>query len=35
MSTHGPRFFDDLVRGTTVNKVRHVVKIPILLLRAQ
>jgi nucleotide-binding universal stress UspA family protein len=34
MSTHGHRFFNDLVRGTTVNRVRHVVKIPILLLRA-
>jgi nucleotide-binding universal stress UspA family protein len=35
MSTHGHRFLNDLVRGTTVNKVRHVVKIPVLLLRAQ
>ncbi|HET9358190.1 MAG TPA: universal stress protein [Vicinamibacterales bacterium] len=35
MSTHGHRFFNDLLRGTTVTKVRHVVKIPILLLRAQ
>jgi nucleotide-binding universal stress UspA family protein len=35
MSTHGHRFFNDLLRGTTVNKVRHVVKIPVLLLRAQ
>jgi universal stress protein A len=35
MSTHGHRFFNDLLRGTTVNKVRHVVRIPILLLRAQ
>ena len=34
MSTHGHRFFNDLVRGTTVSKVRHVVKIPVLLLRA-
>jgi len=33
MSTHGHRFFNDLLRGTTVNKVRHVVKIPVLLLR--
>ena len=24
-----------LVRGTTVNRVRHLVKIPVLLLRAQ
>jgi nucleotide-binding universal stress UspA family protein len=35
MSTHGHRFINDLVRGTTVSKVRHVVKIPVLLLRAQ
>ena len=35
MSTHGHRFLNDLIRGTTVNKVRHVVKIPLLLLRAQ
>ena len=35
MSTHGHRFFNDLVRGTTVSKVRHVVRIPVLLLRAQ
>jgi universal stress protein A len=34
MSTHGHRFLHDLVRGTTVNRVRHVVKIPVLLLRA-
>lgn len=35
MSTHGHRFFNDLLRGATVTKVRHVVKIPVLLLRAQ
>jgi nucleotide-binding universal stress UspA family protein len=35
MSTHGHRFFNDLLRGTTVSKVRHVVKIPVLLLRAR
>jgi nucleotide-binding universal stress UspA family protein len=35
MSTHGHRFFNDLLRGTTVNKVRHIVKVPVLLLRAQ
>ena len=35
MSTHGHRFLNDLVRGTTVNRVRHMVKIPVLLLRAQ
>jgi nucleotide-binding universal stress UspA family protein len=35
MSTHGHRFLNDLLRGTTVSKVRHVVRIPVLLLRAQ
>ena len=34
MSTHGHRFLNDLVRGTTVSRVRHLVKIPVLLLRA-
>jgi nucleotide-binding universal stress UspA family protein len=35
MSTHGHRFLNDVIRGTTVSKVRHMVKIPVLLLRAQ
>jgi nucleotide-binding universal stress UspA family protein len=35
MSTHGHRFVNDLLRGTTVNRVRHEVKIPVLLLRRQ
>lgn len=35
MSTHGHRFIQDVLFGTTVNKVRHLVKIPVLLLRAQ
>jgi universal stress protein A len=35
MSTHGHRFLNDLLRGTTVSRVRHFVKIPILLVRAQ
>ena len=35
MSTHGHRFLQDVLRGTTVDKVRHLVKIPVLLLRAQ
>ena len=34
MSTHGHRFINDLIRGTTVDRVRHLVKIPVLLLRA-
>ncbi len=35
MATHGHRFLNDLLRGTTVDRVRHEVKIPVLLLRAQ
>lgn len=35
MSTHGHRFLSDLLHGTTVDKVRHTVRIPVLLLRAQ
>ena len=35
MSTHGHRFLGDLIRGTTADKVRHLVKVPVLLLRAQ
>ena len=34
MSTHGHRFLADLVLGETVNKVRHTVNVPILLLKA-
>ena len=35
MSTHGHRFLNDLIRGTTVNRVRHEVQVPVLLLRAK
>ncbi len=35
MATHGHRFLNDLLRGETVDHVRHVLKIPVLLLRAQ
>jgi nucleotide-binding universal stress UspA family protein len=34
MATHGHRGFSDLVHGTTVNRVRHAVTVPVLLLRA-
>lgn len=34
MSTHGHRFLADLVLGSTANKVRHVVRVPVLLVRA-
>ena len=35
MSTHGHRFLADLIHGTTADRVRHLVKVPVLLLRAQ
>ena len=35
MSTHGHRFISDLLHGTTADRVRHLVKVPVLLLRAQ
>ncbi len=35
MSTHGHRFLNDVLHGTTVDRLRHLVKIPVLLLRAQ
>lgn len=34
MSTHGHRFLADLLYGATADRVRHLVKIPVLLLRA-
>jgi len=34
MSTHGHRFLADLVLGSTARKVRHVVRVPVLLVRA-
>jgi nucleotide-binding universal stress UspA family protein len=34
MSTHGHRYLADLVHGTTVDRVRHLVKVPVLLLKA-
>jgi nucleotide-binding universal stress UspA family protein len=34
MSTHGHRFLADVLFGATADRVRHLVKIPVLLLRA-
>lgn len=34
MATHGHRYLADLVHGTTVDRVRHLVTIPVLLLKA-
>ena len=33
MSTHGHRFLNDLLRGSTADRVRHNVKIPVLMVR--
>lgn len=35
MSTHGHRFLSDLLHGATADRVRHMVRVPVLLLRAQ
>jgi nucleotide-binding universal stress UspA family protein len=35
MSTHGHRFVKDILLGATADRVRHLVTVPVLLLRAQ
>ncbi len=35
MSTHGHRFISDLLYGSTADKVRHLVDIPVLLLKVR
>jgi nucleotide-binding universal stress UspA family protein len=35
MSTHGHRFISDLLYGSTADKVRHSVEIPVLLLKVK
>ena len=35
MSTHGHRFLSDLLHGSTADRVRHNVAIPVLMIRAQ
>ena len=35
MSTHGHKGISDVLRGATADRVRHDVRIPVLLLRAQ
>lgn len=35
MSTHGHRFVTDLLYGSTADKVRHLVDVPVLLLKAK
>lgn len=34
MATHGHRFLADIFRGSTADRVRHDVKIPVLMVRA-
>ena len=35
MSTHGHRFISDLLYGSTADKVRHSVDVPVLLLKVK
>ncbi len=32
MTTHGHRFFKDLLYGSTITQVRHLAKVPVLLM---
>jgi nucleotide-binding universal stress UspA family protein len=34
MTTHGHRFFADLIYGSTITAVRHKSQVPVLLVRA-
>jgi nucleotide-binding universal stress UspA family protein len=35
MSTHGHRFLNDLLRGSTADRVRHDVGVPVLMIKAR
>ena len=35
MTTHGHRFISDILHGSTADKVRHEVDIPVLLLKVK
>jgi len=35
MATHGHRLLDDVVRGSTATALRHLTKVPILMVRAE
>ena len=35
MSTHGHRFLNDLLRGSTADRLRHSVDVPVLMVRAR
>ena len=34
MSTHGHKFIADIIKGSTADRVRHNLRVPVLLLRA-
>ena len=34
MSTHGHRFLNDLLRGSTADRLRHNVAVPVLMIKA-
>jgi nucleotide-binding universal stress UspA family protein len=35
MSTHGHRLLNDILRGSTADRVRHQVTVPVLMIRSQ
>ena len=35
MSTHGHRLLNDIIRGSTADRVRHNVSIPVLMIKAR
>ena len=35
MATHGHRFIADMLKGATADRVRHLTRIPVLMLRHQ
>ena len=35
MSTHGHRFINDILRGSTADRVRHNVSVPVLMIKAR
>jgi nucleotide-binding universal stress UspA family protein len=35
MSTHGHRFLNDLLRGSTADRLRHNVAVPVLMIKAE
>jgi nucleotide-binding universal stress UspA family protein len=35
MSTHGHRLLNDILRGSTADRVRHKVAVPVLMIKAR